>query len=243
MSLAPARRQTKPAPPVAAPLSVFVGGEEAVVVPAAAHTLDGFRAWVTADDFPERGRYSFLDGELWIDMSPEEIQTHNKLKMEITSALSALNRKLDLGEVYADGVLVTNEAARLSTEPDCMFVMWGSLQSGTVELAPRKSKEDQYVEVKGTPDWVLEIVSEHTVRKDTKRLRELYFKAGVREYWLVDARGEEIDFQALRRGPDGFEATPAVRGWVASAVFGRRFKLSRKRGTMNFWQYTLHVKK
>jgi len=44
---------------------------------------------------------------------------------------------------------------------------------------------------------------------DTVRLPKAYFQAGVREYWLIDARGEELSFQLLRRGDGAFEPTPA----------------------------------
>src|SRR5256885_8764701 len=50
--------------------------------------------------------------------------------------------------------------------------------------------EEGYLELEGTPDMVLEVVSESSVQKDTKRLRQLYWQAGIREYWLVDARRE-----------------------------------------------------
>jgi Uma2 family endonuclease len=37
------------------------------------------------------------------------------------------------------------------------------------------------MELEGTPDWVLEVVSQSSVAKDTKWLRESYHKAGIPE--------------------------------------------------------------
>src|SRR5208283_5933506 len=74
-------------------------------------SLDGFRAWAVSHDYPERGHVSFLNGEIYIDMSPEEIETHNKVKAAIASALFALNETRALGEFYPDGTLLTNDVA------------------------------------------------------------------------------------------------------------------------------------
>ena len=46
--------------------------DPAIRIPARAATLAGFRAWALSDEFPERGRFSFINGELFVDMSPEE---------------------------------------------------------------------------------------------------------------------------------------------------------------------------
>ena len=39
---------------------------------------------------------------------------------------------------------------------------------------------------KGPPDFVVEVVSEGSVKKDFAIKRSLYEKAGVREYWVID---------------------------------------------------------
>ena len=44
-----------------------------VTVPETAHTLAGFREWATSDEFPESGKISYLAGDLFIDMSPENL--------------------------------------------------------------------------------------------------------------------------------------------------------------------------
>src|SRR5262245_43573567 len=181
-------------------------------IPASAATLAGFRAWATSEGFPERGRFSFIDGELHVDLSPEELDTHNKVKTEVCRVLGNLNRKLDLGEYYSDGTLVTNETAGLSTEPDGTLVTWKSFEMGRVHLGTRQDRPGQYVELVGSPDWVLEVVSRSSATKDTQALREAYHRAGVLEYWIVDARFEEVGFQILRRRRDGYAAVPARGG-------------------------------
>jgi Uma2 family endonuclease len=79
------------------------------------------------------------------------------------------------------------------------------------------------------------------VGKDTTRLREAYHKAGIPEYWLVDARGEEVSFQVLQRRQRRYAPAPVRDGWQRSAVFGRSFKLERRRIRRGLWRYILHV--
>jgi Uma2 family endonuclease len=228
-----------PAPAAAPPALPILLSERNFVVPASAHTLAGFRAWACSDSFPEQGRVSFLDREIFVDMSPEEIETHNKIKGEVGYALIGLNKRIKLGEYYTDGVLLTNSEANLSTESDASFVTYESLEAQRVRLIPRKAAEGQYIEIEGTPDWVMEVVSNSSVAKDTRVLRELYHRAGIPEYWLIDARGGDIDFQILVRGESEYTSTPGKGGWQKSPLFKRRFRLVREPGRLGLWEYTL----
>lgn len=210
-------------------------------IPASAMTLAGFRAWATSDEFPEKLCASFINQEVVIDMSPEELETHNKVKTRVVSTLDALNEKLDLGELFSDRARVSNTAAGVSTEPDAAFVSWASFEAGRVRLVPRKDRPDQYMELEGTPDWVLEVVSRWSVPKDTEWLRTAYHRAGIPEYWLIDAQYDEVSFQILRRRRDRYVAVASRDGWHHSTVFARSFRLDRRKNRMARWTYTLEV--
>ncbi len=106
---------------------------------------------------------------------------------------------------------------------------------------PRKDQPGQYVELEGTPDWVLEVVSRSSVQKDTEWLRAAYHRAGIPEYWLIDAQYDEVSFQILRRRRDRYVAVASRDGWVRSTVFGRSFRLDRRKNRMGRWSYTLDV--
>ncbi len=108
-------------------------------------------------------------------------------------------------------------------------------------MVPRKGAEHLYRELEEVPDWGLEIVSDHSVRKDTVFLREAYHRAGVPEYWLIDARGEDQSFQILLRRKTGYAASPIRDGWQRSKVFERSFRLERVLDEFGLWEYTLHV--
>jgi Uma2 family endonuclease len=215
-----------------------------ISVPASALTsLDGFSKWVGSDDFPDRGRISYIEREVWIDMSPEELETHNKVKTAVYHTAGNLNEELDLGELYTDGALVKNERADVSNEPDGTLVKWETAESGRVRYVTRDEGGRRFTEIHGTPDWVLEIVSRSSFHKDTVVLRRNYFRAGIPEYWLIDAMDdEEITFQILTRGRRGYVAVHPRGGWLKSPVFGRSFRLERRRNRAGRWNYQLQVK-
>ena len=106
-----------------------------------------------------------------------------------------LNRTLRKGKLCVAGVLVSNVAAGVSSNPDATLLLFKSLRSGRVRLVPRVGKTGRYKEILGKPDWLLEVVSDGSVQKDTEKLPAAYHRAEVSEYWLVDARGDTIDFR------------------------------------------------
>jgi Uma2 family endonuclease len=233
------RRTPAPVPGPGDLLDSFVR----VRIPARAGTLSGFRDWAQSDDFPERGVVSLINGSILIDMSPDEVETHNKVHGALGKGVSTAAEEADLGEYFWDGVLVSNARARLSTVPDGTFVKWTTWESGRVRLIPRKRWPGQYIEIRGTPDWVLEVVSTSSVEKDTVELPVLYHRAGIPEFWLVDARGEEIDFRILVRRPRKYEVSAVRDGWVFSPVFDRWFRLVRRPNRAGRWNYRLEIKR
>ena len=130
----------------------------------------------------------------------------------------------------------------LSVEPDVVFVSETSLDAGRVRLVPKAGGgADRYVELEGPPDLIVEIVSDASVRKDTDRLPAAYHRAGVDEFWLIDARGEDLLFRIHGRGPAEYE--PAKRdadGYQRSAVLDRRYRLERGRNARGRVVFDLH---
>jgi Uma2 family endonuclease len=213
--------------------------EDDVRIPATVCDLASFRAWVHSKEFPQRGRFAFIAGRLEVDMNAERIQSHNKVKVALSADLVNFVRSHDLGEVLADRALVVNERAVLCNEPDLTYCSWESLESGTVRYEP-KGKQTDELEVVGSPDLVVEIVSDSSVKKVKVRLRKIYFAAGIVEYWLVDARDETVDFQILTRSRRAFTSVPADRtGYRKSPLFGVSFFLERKSNRVGGASYRL----
>jgi Uma2 family endonuclease len=236
----PVRRSEKPAAQAGA-LTV-VTDRFSLVIPPEAHTMEGFREWATDDNFPERVRVTFLQGEIILDMSNEEINAHVAVKTEMVRALDGLVREQRLGKFYGDGVLLTNVAAEVSNNPDALFLSRETLETARARHVPQRGAEHLYRELEGTPDWLLEAISDSSVQKDTVRLRDAYHRASIPEYWLVDARGEELSFQILLRRKNGYAAAPVKDGWQRSKVFARSFRLERVLDDFGLWEYTLHVR-
>jgi Uma2 family endonuclease len=213
-----------------------------VTVPPGAHTLAGFRDWVYSGSFPERGCISLIEGELFIDMSPERLESHSAVKLEVTRVLATLVHDGDLGQFLPDGMWITNDEAGVSNEPDAMFAGWESFERGAIELIIRDERDQDGIELRGTPDWILEVISPSSVRKDTQQLPLAYFRAGVREYWLIDARGDTLRFTIFVRGGQEFVAVSEADDWRLSDVFAREFRLERVRDRLGGWKYTLRMR-
>lgn len=205
--------------------------EQQVEIPQDLHTLVDFRRWALSDKFPEQGRIDYLGGRIEVDMSPEDLHTHGKLKTEFVAVLWRRIKEKQLGELYTDHARVSCREADLSVEPDVVFVSDVSLDTGRVRLVPKAgAAADRYVELEGSPDLVIEIISDASVCKDTERLPAAYDRAGVGEFWLVDARGPELLFQIHTRSSAGYElVVPDAEGYQPSAVLGCLYRLERGR--------------
>ncbi|MEI6239860.1 MAG: Uma2 family endonuclease [Planctomycetia bacterium] len=199
--------------------------EDSLTVPACAG-LGEFRRWTRSGDFPDRGRIDWIEGRIEIDMSPENLFTHGTLKTELASKIYGVIRAADRGEVFIDRTRVVCPAANLSVEPDVVVVTHTALDGGRVSFVPASGHEASFMEIEGGPDLVVEIVSDASVHKDTRRLPPAYYMAGVTELWIVDARAQPPVFRVFGRGPREYEALqPQAEGWIESAVLGRQVRL------------------
>jgi Uma2 family endonuclease len=208
------------------------------------HTLEEFRRWSRSEGFPPRGRIDYVSGRIEIDMSPEDVFTHGTLKAEVATAIKRRVDELDLGHTFIAETRVSSAAADLSAEPDVMVISHQSLEQGRVRLVPKATGEpDRYVEVEGGPDLLVEIVSDSSEQKDLQRLPQAYFTAGVRELWLIDARGAELRCRIHHRAADAFAGViEDAHGDQPSGVLEAGVRLERSRHARGHWTYRLHLK-
>src|ERR1051326_1394939 len=214
--------------------------ESEIRIPPWVVDLESFRRWARSDDFPERGRFSYLAGELWVDLSMEQLFTHNRVKTQFTIVVGGLIESEQRGYFFSDRVLFSNPVADLSPDPDASCISFDGIRKGSVRLI--EGKHGGYIELEGTPDIVLEITSKSSVHKDTDVLRDLYWRAAIPEYWLVHARGTSLQFDILRRAAKGYVTTRRKDGWIKSAILGHEFRLTQRTDSPGNPQYTLHVK-
>ena len=227
----------RPAPPAAEPPADVRGTSRlplpappAFELPADVCTLDGFHRWLEADGCPPGYRVTFLRGRLLFEPTMEELFGHNRLKFALTTAFGVFEAETESGTGFADQARFNNPAAGVSAEPDVMFVRDETLEAGRVTLDTVSERTGKVLLVTGSPDLVVELLSDSSVGKDTVDLRAGYLAAGVREYWLIDARRDPFTFDLLcaADGADGWaEAAADADGFRRSPVLGRRVRLDR----------------
>src|SRR5216684_918480 len=212
--------------------------EENVLVPDWVKDLESFRQWYLSDDFPNSGVISYIQKEVWLDLKMEEL-AHNQVKGEIAAVLTLFLKKNPLGKYFQDRFRLINWQANLSTEPDGMFVSWETLQNEQAKLV---EGEKGWMELEGTPDMVLEVVSSSSVKKDTIKLRKSYWQAEIPEYWLVDARQDQLSFEIPRSNSRGYVPARKSGGWQSSSVFSQDFKLQKGTDKLGYPEFTLSVR-
>ena len=222
------------------PVITVVNESGHVSVPSWVVTLDDFRRWLHSDEFPEHDRIWFLKGDVCVDMTKEQIYTHVQVKTEFVVVIGGLLKRKRSGLLLTDGAYLSNIEGNISGNPDAMFVANETLASGAVQLV--SGAEGGCVELEGSPDMVLEVVSQSSVEKDTVILKEAYWQAGVREYWLVDAREVPVRFDIFSHFSKGYVAVRKQAGWLKSKVFGKFFRLTTKTTALGHPEFTLNVR-
>jgi Uma2 family endonuclease len=210
-----------------------------IAVPEWVRDIDSFRRWTDCADCPHEYPLGWLKGEVWIDMSREQVFSHILVKTQITIVVGALVLAEKLGLYLSDGLLLSNFTADISGNPDGTFLSYETLRSDRVRLI--EGKRGAYTEIQGSPDMVLEVVSASSVQKDYELLRRAYWEAGISEYWLVDARKAPPRFDILRHGSRGYVAARKQDGWVKSNVFGKSFRLTQTQNELGHPEFTLAV--
>ena len=89
-----------------------------------------------------------------------------------------------------------------------------------------KSKLDKKGGI-GAPDIAIEIISPSSAKNDRYRKFNLYEKAGVREYWIVDGANETVEILTLQDGKFNLWALIQEGGTITSKVLeGLEIKVS-----------------
>jgi Uma2 family endonuclease len=145
---------------------------------------------LTYDDFllfPDDGqRHELIDGEHYVTPSPST--RHQRLSMRLTGALLDCLKVNPVGELFAAPYDVVFGRFDI-VEPDLLLVTGDQVDVLTD------------VHARGAPSLVVEILSKGTRRVDLQTKRDLYERAGVREYWVID--GEMNRIAIHRRASDG----------------------------------------
>ncbi len=137
-------------------------------------------------EFPDDGKhYEIIDGELF--MSPSPLTWHQRASVNLAFIISKYIREHQLGELFFAPLDVLLSESNV-VEPDLLFIL--------NENSHIITKEN----IKGVPDFLIEILSPSNRRYDVKKKRALYERYGVKEYWLVDPDLENIQKFILKEG-------------------------------------------
>jgi Uma2 family endonuclease len=153
---------------------------------------------LTYDDFlhfPEDDglRHELIGGEHF--MAPAPSRKHQFASISLSSAFFTFLRRNPLGHVYHapfDVVLSDEDVV----EPDLVFI--SNQRAGILNEK----------NARGTPDLVIEILSERTRKIDETLKLELYERAGVDEYWILDPGPETA--RLYRRDSDRLVLTQSL---------------------------------
>lgn len=202
------------------------------------NSLNEFREWALSAEFPESGRIDYIKGRIEVDMAADPIFSHGTLKTRLVARLHQFATELP-GYILANSIRISSLHGDFSAEPDIVVVSPRRLKSGEVQLIPGKTVDD-FVEVEGGPDLVVEVLSDSSVEKDRQRLFEAYSAGGVEEYWIVDGRSE-LMLEIYHRSESGFElAVTDEAGNVFSQVLQASFRLTKSQDELGHPTYELH---
>ncbi len=157
---------------------------------------------LTYDDFvnfPDDGqRHELIDGEHCVTPAPN--LPHQRLIGRVFTALQAYFATGALGEAFLsplDVVLSPHDVV----EPDVLVLL-----SDQADILTHQN-------VRGAPALVIEVLSPGTKRRDQTIKHQLYDRAGVREYWLVDP---DVMSVTVCRRQDGTDLKPVAEVTAAS---------------------------
>jgi len=141
---------------------------------------------LTYDDFvlfPDDGlRHELIDGEHFVTPSPS--LKHQRISLNLVLLIETWLRIRRVGEVYFAPVDVVLSRSDI-VGPDLLYMS-----------NERKAQVATDANVQGPPELVVEVGSPSTRKRDETIKRTLYERAGVSEYWVVDA---ELDVMRVYR--------------------------------------------
>ena len=141
------------------------------LAPGESFTYRHYRTW------PDSERWELIEGHAWA-MSPAPIRPHQKLSMRLSGWINSFLEGKPC-EVYAAPFdILFPENDEQDDEVDTV------VQPDIVVICD-KTKLTR-AGARGAPDWVIEILSPRTAKKDFEVKFQLYQRHGVREYWIVD---------------------------------------------------------
>jgi len=145
------------------------------------YTYDDYCTWEDGE------RWELIDGVAYA-MSPAPTWRHQKVSVKLLAQLLEFLRDKPCEVFHAPFDVRLNAEAGDDTvvQPDIVVICDRSKLSGTGCI--------------GAPDMVIEIISPSTAKHDRILKLNVYRRAGVREYWIVDPDTKTVSVHVLENG-------------------------------------------
>ena len=136
--------------------------------------------------FPDNGmRHEIVDGDHY--MSPAPSTKHQTVSRRIQFQLYAQIELKGLGQVF-DAPTDVELSPHDIVQPDLLVVLQKNLRIVSTKR------------IRGVPDLIIEILSDSNPDHDRVLKLEMYQRAGLPEYWIVDPEEEFVEAYVLAEG-------------------------------------------
>lgn len=151
------------------------------------YTYGDYQTW------PEDVRYELIDGEAWLMTGP------SRMHQELVGGL--FRQVADALEGKPCHPYVAPFDVRLPNANEADDQVDTVVQPDITVVCDRSKLDDKGL--RGTPDWVIEVLSPATSGRDHIAKRRIYERHGVREYWLVHPTDKVVLVYLLANGAYG----------------------------------------
>jgi Uma2 family endonuclease len=129
--------------------------------------------------FPDDGlRHEIIDGEHYVTPSPAT--RHQRISRSLLYVIQSYLESHPIGELF-------------SAPFDALLSDFDIVVPDLLYLSNERARFLTPKNLQGPPDLVIEILSPSTRSRDRKLKRDLYERAGVQEYWVVDPEHDHVE--------------------------------------------------
>lgn len=149
-------------------------------------------------------RYEIIEGELFVTPSPNFL--HQTVVTNLTYYLSSFLKDHPLGRVIVSPFDVVFSQFDV-VEPDILYV-----SRSRASVLTEKN-------VQGSPDLVVEVLSQSTTKIDRTTKLKLYARFNVEEYWIIDPEGPSTEVYRRAKGSLDLAVKLAAKDSITSPLF------------------------
>lgn len=126
---------------------------------------------------PEGNRYEIIEGELFMTPSPRTI--HQRVIVKLFQLINDFVKKGKLGEVFI-------------APYDVLLSKYDIVQPDIIFVSKENARIVTELNIQGTPDLVVEILSPSNKEIDLLLKKKLYAASGIKEYLIADPANKSV---------------------------------------------------